>query len=88
VSAPGPSVPPEVQFTRELTKAAKLVERLKLRRRGLGRKLVAVNQQIRDGERALRVLASATNTVGPPEPMADREAAEELIDRAMQERQP
>ncbi len=82
MSAPDPTRLPEAQATRELTKAARRVERLKLRRRAALKRLAELDDEIRAAKRYLAAVAEAVTSSAPYSEPIDREAAELLIDRA------
>ena len=76
---------PEVT-ARGISKAARDVERLKLRRRALLKKLAELDEEIRGRKHFLQALVQeATTPIQDPGPI-DREEAEPLIDRAMEGR--
>lgn len=84
MTTPNPAKLPPDQIVKELTKAARKVERLKLRIAARGRQIDALHAELRAAKVYLRAVATAASDSWPePEPI-DHEHAERAIDRVLE----
>ena len=88
MTRPGEKLPPERIVAREITRYARAVARIQLKRRQLNKELAILDDSLRNNQTLLRELVASTMLPFSDAPAIADEQTEQLIDKALGELSP